>query len=205
MASPEPRATFCAPTVPAGPSMPHRIHRPEAPSNERSSQSASGPRAQAKRTPEDKRGRRISRWRACLAHRSQATAREATRFPPAPGADVAQLVEQLTRNEQVVRSSRIVGSILAAASQTRRDSTRVMRRALLAVRPSRNRPGGSSPSGPPSSGLCPAASEAGRSEGRRAGEPRKRRDASQLGPGRRSPMPARTSARGKTSERVDRM
>ncbi len=27
------------------------------------------------------------------------------------GADVAQLVEQLTRNEQVVRSSRIVGSI----------------------------------------------------------------------------------------------
>ena len=27
------------------------------------------------------------------------------------GADVAQLVEQLTRNEQVVRSNRIVGSI----------------------------------------------------------------------------------------------
>ena len=30
---------------------------------------------------------------------------------PVLGADVAQLVEQLTRNEQVVRSSRIVGSI----------------------------------------------------------------------------------------------
>ena len=31
---------------------------------------------------------------------------------PVLGADVAQLVEQLTRNEQVVRSNRIVGSIL---------------------------------------------------------------------------------------------
>ena len=32
-------------------------------------------------------------------------------FRTRPRADVAQLVEQLTRNEQVVRSSRIVGSI----------------------------------------------------------------------------------------------
>ena len=32
---------------------------------------------------------------------------------PVLGADVAQLVEQLTRNEQVVRSSRIVGSIFS--------------------------------------------------------------------------------------------
>ena len=43
--------------------------------------------------------------------RSSATADEGTRRPSVPGADVAQLVEQLTRNEQVVRSSRIVGSI----------------------------------------------------------------------------------------------
>ena len=49
--------------------------------------------------------------------RSSATADEGTRRPSVPGADVAQLVEQLTRNEQVVRSNRIVGSILLLASR----------------------------------------------------------------------------------------
>ena len=40
------------------------------------------------------------------------------RTPSTTRADVAQLVEQLTRNEQVVRSNRIVGSILVPRFRT---------------------------------------------------------------------------------------
>ena len=52
---------------------------------------------------------------------------------PVLGADVAQLVEQLTRNEQVVRSNRIVGSIFFLGFRGLTRAARFWRFALCGI------------------------------------------------------------------------
>ena len=104
MARPEPRATFSAPMAPRG------HHTPSDPNVWR--QTNEYP---SRGLPRGIDGRRISRCPEpfkVLDHivRQRRPARQRD-TEPVLGADVAQLVEQLTRNEQVVRSNRIVGSI----------------------------------------------------------------------------------------------
>ena len=106
MARPEPRATFTAPMAPRG------HHTPSDPNVWR--QTNEYP---SRGLPRGIDGRRISRCPEpfkVLDHivRQRRPARQRD-TEPVLGADVAQLVEQLTRNEQVVRSNRIVGSIFS--------------------------------------------------------------------------------------------
>jgi hypothetical protein len=90
MAPRSPRATFFAPATPRG-RLPHRISAQFG--------KASGTRAA------HWWAMALFEWRRRMPVDSRGESEVTT------GADVAQLVEQLTRNEQVVRSSRIVGSI----------------------------------------------------------------------------------------------
>ena len=86
-----------------------------------------------------KRGLPIGgRWHSLSdAGEGQSTARESE---VTTGADVAQLVEQLTRNEQVVRSSRIVGSIYVCGMIMSRSSSSHLESLKSALRPEAKTP-----------------------------------------------------------------
>ena len=120
MARPEPRATFSAPMAPRG------HHTPSDPNVWR--QTNEYP---SRGLPRGIDGRRISRCPEpfkVLDHivRQRRPARQRD-TEPVLGADVAQLVEQLTRNEQVVRSNRIVGSIFYSERRALARRTRLGR------------------------------------------------------------------------------
>jgi hypothetical protein len=120
MARPEPRATFSAPMAPRG------HHTPSDPNVWRQTTSIRVAGCPEELTEDESRD--APEPSSVLDHivRQRRPARQRD-TEPVLGADVAQLVEQLTRNEQVVRSNRIVGSIFYSERRALARRTRLGR------------------------------------------------------------------------------
>jgi hypothetical protein len=108
MAPPGFRGTFCAPVAPRG-HLPHRISTLHGSRCGSRAAQTGGQRCSVV-TTRSGRGSKAGPLRGSRDGFTLQTERRAS--DTATRADVAQLVEQLTRNEQVVRSNRIVGSTI---------------------------------------------------------------------------------------------